>query len=68
MYANQSNFYHSLPFLNSLLLCRHNLLVLPDLLLDVFRLHLFRHHWLGLLLSNIQSSVPLFFALLFFAL
>lgn len=68
MYVKLSTFYHSLPLLNSLLLCRNNLLVLPDLLLDVLRLHLLRHHWLSLLLSNIQSNVPLFLALLFLTL
>ena len=54
--------------LNNLLLSCHNLLVLPHLLLDVLRLHLLWHHWLGLLLSNIHSNVPLFLALLLLAL
>lgn len=68
MYASLSNFYHSLSFLNSLLLRRHDLLVFPDLLLDVLRLHLLRQHWLDLLLSNIISNIPLFLALLFLSL
>lgn len=64
MYLNLSHFYHSLRFLNRLLLRCHHLFVLPHLFFDVLWLDLLWDDWLGLLFSSIRSNIPLFLTLL----